>query len=686
MKRPFHIAGLVWLGAAFLAAITGFSILPVVLAAAGLLALLILRRKKETALIAVLFAFCAASAVTGIFYECKIAPTEPYIGSVQKVSGAVMDVVSYPNYTTLTVRTSNENPKGLRNIQISVGIPGTLDAAVGDVINCTVSLSLPPERKTALYAQNILLQGSPVGEVAVQKQAARGFFSTLAHYRNSIYSNITGQLTGDEGVILAGMLLGKTEQIPADVRSDYARTGISHLLSVSGLHLSILVGIFEAILASMYLSRRQRSILLMAFVVIFMGLAGFAYSIVRSGVMLLIYLSAGLFGRDSDSLNSLGFAVILILLWNPYAAFSLSLQLSYLATMGIAAFAAPLADAAAKWWGREQTNFALSRVSRWRSVLISAFAATVSANLLTLPIVCYTFGQVPLVSPIVNLLIMPLSPVALAAALLMGLTGFFPFLSFATRFLGLAGGLAIKAINSLASWWSALPFAAVPVRSDAVVLWLLAAVVLGVLFYTMRTPRAIRRYAACLMGLVLLASSFTQAAAQGDLLQIAVAQNGDTVALIHGEQSVIIGSPASMRDARELCALLKSSGVTRVDLLIADKDDVLYSQQVELLARTFPVETAFGLDKTPGFTAQAFGCVTLSAQGSGSKAVAIRIGSLQLQKRFDMQPAQAHVLINDRNDLITAPGIQIRQNDRYFRSTVLYLQAPESNKQEVAPI
>ncbi|MEM1485543.1 ComEC/Rec2 family competence protein [Oscillospiraceae bacterium PP1C4] len=674
MNRAFHIGGLVWLGTFLVAALLGMNQILGAVIGAVMLAAMIIKGKLPLWAYAGATAFCACFVSTVLYDAAVLTPARQYEDTTQTLRGVVIDQIDYTTYSEILLKTDRTDvPSGLEDVRIRMVVNAALDADLGDVVKCKMKLTCKDERRSSLYAKNIRFEGSIAGAFVTEETRSEDFDVSLARYRSAISSHITQQLTGDEGAVLAGMLIGRSENILPDIRYNYARAGISHLLSVSGLHLAILVGLIDCVLRNLYLSRRQRSLLIIVVVVAFMGLTGFSQSIVRAGIMMILCVSAGLFGRDSDSLNSLGFALVAILTVNPYAAFSVSLQLSYLATMGIGAFSGPLTD----WCSRRficLPAYQLRESYKWVFMLLQSMSTTVCACLLTAPLVCWSFGQISLVSPLVNLIILPLEPIALGCGLLCGFTGFFPQAQLLNRMLGLPAGIAIKAINQTAAWWSSLPFAAVSVHNEYVIFWMAAVIVIGVMLWAGHSEVAVKRYAASLGMISLLVGAFAHTVLWNGTIAIAVANYGGTVTLAYGKQGAVIGAPDTVYVARNMVTFLQDQEVERISLLVTEKDDEIYGNPVGLLVESFPVETAFGLDKTNGFTAELFGQATVSALGENARYVSVEAGNLRLVKAFEQLALPADVLINQRNEMICAPDVALAINERYFNSRVFALR------------
>ena len=114
----------------------------------------------------------------------------------------------------------------------------------------------------------------------------------------------------------------------------------------------------------------------------------------------------------------------------------------------------------------------------------------------------------------------------------------------------------------------------------------------------------------------------------------------------------------------------------RIDLLAARREADLLSNPALLLLGEVPADAAFGLDGTYGFSAALFGCAGLAAAGWDAETLRLEAGNLRIVKEFTQSPQEADLLVNAKNELVAAPGVAVKTNDRYFGSVVVTLRIP----------
>lgn len=210
-------------------------------------------------------------------------------------------------------------------------------------------------------------------------------------------------LEGQEMAIVAAMALGEKAMISEDTREDYSATGVSHVLSLSGLHLGI---IFQMIVLLTGKGRRNALHTFCSLLAIwaYTLLVGMSASVIRSAVMITIYALACLLRRDSMSVNSLSLAAIVMLLHNPLYLYDISFQLSFVAVLSILVYQPLLYRWVSARW--------LMSHRGWRWVW-SLVTVSVAAQIATQPLVVYYFGQWACYSLVANLVAVPLATLIL---------------------------------------------------------------------------------------------------------------------------------------------------------------------------------------------------------------------------------------------------------------------------------
>ena len=200
-------------------------------------------------------------------------------------------------------------------------------------------------------------------------------------------------LAPPQAALLRGMVLGQDEAIAPAVRDDFRRSGLAHLLAVSGQNVLLLCTLVLALCAVLDVPLRGRLVAALALVAVYVPLAGGGPSIQRAGVMGIAGLVAALAGRPASRWYALGLAAAATLALNPLAAGDPGWQLSFAAVAGLLALAPPMRAALARRGLPEP--------------VADAAAITVAATLATAPLAALHFEQVSLASLPANLLAAP---------------------------------------------------------------------------------------------------------------------------------------------------------------------------------------------------------------------------------------------------------------------------------------
>ena len=394
----------------------------------------------------------------------------------------------------------------------------------------------------------------------------------------SVLGFLTAELTGDKSLL---------------PESDYVamqETGLAHIFAVSGLHCAFLVTLLSLLIPPTH--RRTLCAVASAVLVFYMLLTGLSPSVARACVMQLFLLSAPLFRRGSDPLTSLAAALTVILLVNPYAVGSVSLQLSFAATLGMVLLSGRLYKSFTGWYrGRNRAV----RVALF--FLAANLAATLGALVFTAPLTAYYFNILSLVAPLAGLLAVPAAGYAFMSAFVSALLGL------VWTPLGLLAGyvplLLVKYILWVAHLLLAVPYHAVYFTNVYLRVWLLYvyAAFLGCAVtpdgkrkYALASALTVLTLAACLW----LNSRWQQYGAfRADVLDVG---QGESVALCSGSEAALVdcGSSNSYVDAGSVAAdALQSAGIRRLSSVIVTHYHADHTNGLTEVLTRLPVDTLY---------------------------------------------------------------------------------------------
>jgi len=205
--------------------------------------------------------------------------------------------------------------------------------------------------------------------------------------------------------LVCAVLTSDKDLMPYSLRDVFSRAGVSHIMAVSGMHISIAAGFLLAILTFLGVGRRKKWLLVSLLCVLYMSVASFSPSVTRAGLMFIL-MAAGVFAdRDYDILTSLAFSACAILLFNPFSVFDPSFVLSFAATAGIVI----LLPGMLRLMHAEPRHEDRLLRRAWCAAS-SVVGVSLSAFIFTLPFVAGFFRCVPLLGVVSNLLIVPILP------------------------------------------------------------------------------------------------------------------------------------------------------------------------------------------------------------------------------------------------------------------------------------
>lgn len=273
--------------------------------------------------------------------------------------------------------------------------------------------------------------------------------------------------------ILSGILFGDDNTIPKEIKNDFVRTGTIHILALSGYNISILVT--WVLYASRRLFKYRISTFLGIFsIILFVVATGASSTSIRAGLMAGLALIAQYYGRPHTALRILFLASFIMILWNPYIVlYDVSFHLSFLATLGILLFDPSF-----------QKIFSIIKFSPIRSVV----SVTCAAQVLVLPYIIYVFGQLSLISPVINILIAPIVPLIMFLGMITTiLASLFEPLAY---IVGLITEFVINLFLKIISFFSTLKFATISTTTVPLMVILLFYVLLFIYFFSKNNKKS----------------------------------------------------------------------------------------------------------------------------------------------------------------------------------------------------
>ena len=313
----------------------------------------------------------------------------------------------------------------------------------GDVVRLRGYLKTPPSGEDFSYQDYLAHQGirayMPGAEATLLPFVGGSAVLRLVYaYKDQAVAHIYQIFPNPEASLLAGILLGEDNGLPASLQQAYKNTGTAHVIAISDFNIAIIAGLFVG-LFSRLLGRRKGAIAALLGILLYTLLVGATASVVRAAIMGGLAIFARQVGRRQNGLNTLSFTAAVMAVLNPQVLWDVGFQLSFAATLGLILYAQPFED----WAVRMISRFASAERAKKNAGPVSAYLLfTLAAQLTTLPIMAYQFGHVSLIALVANPFILPALPAVMILA------GLALMLSFIYLPLGKVAG------------WLAWPFAA----------------------------------------------------------------------------------------------------------------------------------------------------------------------------------------------------------------------------------
>ena len=451
----------------------------------GMIGLFLLKGKRRT-LAAIL---CAGLCLGFLWTECYdrmfFEPARKLDDTTVYLTATVLDYPTQRDYGwQVSARMKTEGGVSI-DLVLYTDEQGA-DLCPGDVIESVTHLTLGTrssagEEITYYTAKGIFLWGKCYGLLEIDRSELIPPRYWPAYLARMLKDGIDAAFPEDSAAFVRAVVTGSREKLTDEFTSSLERTGLSHTVAVSGMHLSCFAGLLALLLGR---GRRSAAVII-GWALLFAAVAGNTPSVTRAAVMIILLHIAPLLKRERDDFTALSFALMLLLIQNPFAATHVGLQLSFGAVTGIFLVSDSLQNKLCKVLRlsvERGDRRAVSAVKRLGQGAVSVLSATLGAMVITTGMTAAHFGLLSLISPVSNLLTLWAVTTIFAAGLVVGLLALF--------LPGLAQVLAIPVswlagyVQRCTDFFAELPFAALRIESIYYKLWLVLiyVIVLAALF------------------------------------------------------------------------------------------------------------------------------------------------------------------------------------------------------------
>ena len=476
-----------------------------------------------------------------------------------------------------------------KHVRILLYYSDPIEPHPGDSLRFTARFQVPEGEDYDLYYRSIgvdLIGYVSRGDI-VRNPATASLRTLPLRLRAKLKDRIAAIFPADAEPLVRALLTGDRSGLSYAQKNELSITGIAHIVAISGMHVSILLGVI------LLLSGRKRwlcAVLGIPAILLFVLVTGAMPSVVRAGVMQTMCLLAPLLRRENDPATSLGAAALCILIPNPWAIANLSFQLSFGSMAGIFLLSGRIFRRIIDWPPVKRA-LRVRFLHGFLSYVLRVVAATCGACLFTTPLVACRLGGVSLVAMACNLL--TLWAVSLLFQLSLALCVLGMIWLGAARFLSPVAGVLARYILAVAGAAATLPLAAVYTQNVFVLPWLVFIYAAGACCLLPGGKKAaVPAFCVSLMGLCLCLWLGRMDGGTHDL-RMRMLDVGQGQCLLFEDGGVTLmydcGGDGSDKVGEDAARLLLSQGTNRLDVLVLSHYDADHAGGVCQLLERLPV-------------------------------------------------------------------------------------------------
>ena len=251
--------------------------------------------------------------------------------------------------------------------------------------------------------------------------------------KNRCTKIIDNSFDSESAGIVKAMLVADKSTLDKNIKKLYSENGIAHIMAISGVHVAIIGMTLYGFLRKLRIGRFISGTFSIAIIILYGIMTGMSSSTERAVIMLILSIAAEYFGRKTDAPTSMGFAMIIMVLGNPYVILDAGFQLSFAAITGVTVVAPQLRkllrmfkrfikEADEK---KKQKHKKIMSLRKMIIKLIDALVVGIASFITTTPVIIYYYYQFPPYSILINLIVIPLVSLIVGGSILVLLTGLF---------------------------------------------------------------------------------------------------------------------------------------------------------------------------------------------------------------------------------------------------------------------
>jgi len=529
-----------------------------------------------------------------------------------------------------------------------------------------------PDSMSRYRSTSIYLGAYTFGEVTVEPGDRTPYFYLL-RLREIIVGTVRSYLPGEEGALVTALLLGDTSGISDGAYKSFVEAGVCHLFSVSGQHMTVWAMSVFYLLQKLRVRRRLAAVVTSAFVVFLSALTGFSPSCMRAAIMILVLLLGHVVSKNADQLNSLGFAMLLICLFDPLGAADIGLVLSFLAALGMILMSEHIR--------RGLMRLVPPKSARLKSAAGGVFggvAVSLSAALFMLPVSVMYFEGMSFSAPLTNLLVAQVSSVCMIVGGLITPLAFLGPLSFLSNTAALVSGLSAKYMIWISGKLAGIPFSYVGLYEEYINIWIACTLIIaafGLILFWQRPRKLLFIASLCLAALMAGTVSFEAVNRNTSKITALSVGNGSAVLVTKHKRAALIGCGGDFFAGGTVCRELDRLRVESLEMLLIPRAAQTESNAVAEVMEKHTAKAVFAAEKSEETALlEARYAVTYADAFSGEVWEGFSVSCADLNGAsavyLDIDGTTALLLFSPGTDIGSLPPLWLNADILYCRAAV----------------
>jgi len=564
MKRPLAYFCSVFCFIQFIAFIFSFKTAAALLTGVLFIVFIFGKWNKQSNYKKVIHLLCIASVASlGLNFACTqfyFKPIASYNAETVEVQGYYESILAEEQDGTVRalVRITHVNEKKLL-FAVTATVFYIDEHDEGTVFAGKFNISTSSNSSFAVYntSQGVTATLYPQGVISITGSVTRPqlYFNNIRRQVGTQLRHLLGVKTG---VVASAMVVGDETFLTRELEEPFRKSGLSHLLVVSGSHLSMVSYIVIKALDKTRKNIIQKNITSIFFVVILTAFLGFSSSVTRAAIMLIIHLLAPVFGRESDTATTVPFTAFLMVLAKPFIILDVGFLLSVASVSAVLVYS-------------EYTKKEKDEGEKTKSIfneLKEQVLLTIVVTAFILPIISIFGGGVSLFSPIANALVMYLITPLMVTTFITLILSVIPYANIITSFLVIAAKLLVEMIYNVATFFAKLPFGQYYVKG---LFPLLCIISIGLIFcvtYGSKEKYKNINQTASIYGVIFLIPVITfYSFYTKNTAQIYVTANTGSIVVIKQNTCVIVYN-GTARQTEEISYILQQNNIASCELVI----------------------------------------------------------------------------------------------------------------------